>query len=326
MEVAIEIVTRGEKVLSLHKFSGQKVTIGRAYDNDLVLQEEHICPHHATLSLDENGDMQLTDISEINGIKDKHSKPLGKFVKVSSGDVFVLGKMFIRVLQPNHAVTPAKRLNIFEDISRSINHWYWALLTVVVFYCTSLLQTYLDNYHQVFWSKLTVQVLFVVLACMLLPLFIAIVARIFKKDVRFFGIVVFSFAILLSWQAITSVGNVLLFNWGGGALLAIAGSILEYGVFAALMWGSFYLASNLSLQRISLFSVGLTVLLASVMYLNDKGEDKVVLFPQFSTKILPTSLLFATPESVDVYIEDTTSLFVAAAEEAKRRNKEADEQ
>ena len=326
MELVFEIITRNGKVLSLHSVEGERISIGRAYDNHLILQEEHICPLHAELYQDENGDLILEDAASVNGIKNRFNRPLGNKVKVNSGDEFVMGKFHLRIFRPDHPVIEAKKLNIFEDIARGVNHWYWALSTLMVFFLWMLLDDYLSSYKEIVWSQLTVKTLVATLGLAIVPLVVALAARIFRKDVKFFTIVVFCFAILIAWQILASLGSFLLFNWGGSALVGLGQQIVEYGLLAVFLWGCFYLASNMSLKKITYVSSTLVLVVASLFYLYGKGDDKVVLSPVFLAKVLPTSLLVASPMTVDAYTDASQALFSRATEEAERRNKEADEQ
>ncbi|MBU2882522.1 FHA domain-containing protein [Psychrosphaera sp. B3R10] len=324
MELMIEVVTRNNKVLALHKVQGETIRIGRAYDNDLVLQEEHVCPYHAELKLSEDGSLLLVDSGSVNGIKDKHNKQLKPVEMVTSGDVFVFGKVFIRVLLPLHSVAPAKKINVIEDIARAANHWYWSLLAIAIYFLILLVDKYYETYQEVIWSKLTVTAIFSVLALFIFPLLVSIAARVFKKDVKFFTIVTFCYLLAICWLVLAAIGSVLLFNWGDNVSIYIGAELIDYALLMIFLGGSFYLASNMSLQRIAGVSTVLVLAIASLSYINDKGDDKVKLFPTMNSKVLPSKWLLASPESADSILVETQSLYEKATLEAKRRNAEAD--
>lgn len=320
----IEIVTRNNKVLSLHKVKGETIRIGRAYDNDLVLQEEHVCPYHAEFTISEDGGLLLVDNGSLNGIKDRHNKQLNTIEPVNSGDIFVLGKVFIRVLLPLHSVQPAKKINVIEDIARAANHWYWSLLVIAIYFSILMINKYYETYQEVIWSKLTVTAIFSALALFIFPLLVSIAARIFKKDVKFFTIVTFCYLLAICWLILTSIGSVLLFNWGDSVGIYIGAELIDYALLMIFLWGSFYLASNMSLQRIAGVSAVLVLAIATLSYINDKGDDKVVLFPVMNSKVLPSQWLIAAPQSADSILVETQSLYEKATLEAERRNAEAD--
>lgn len=324
MELIIEIVSRSNKVLELHHVSGDTISIGRAYDNDVVLQEEHVCPHHAKLEMVE-GKLLLTDNHSVNGIKDKLNRAKAQITEVVSGDVFILGKVFIRVLRPEHPVPATKKLNFIEDFARSCNHWYWALGTMLVYYFILLANSYHATYQEVIWSKLTVNAVYATLGMCALPLFIALMSRVFKKDVKFFTIFTFCFGLAVAWLTITDFGEILWFNWGDSIALYIGAELIDYAILLLFIAGSFYLASTMSLPRIVVVSSILVVSIASLFYINERGDDKVLLMPNLHGKVLASKWLIATPKSADQVKLDNQSLFIKAVEEAQRRNLEAEQ-
>ena len=326
MELVIEVVTRSGKVLSLHPVSGERIRIGRGYDNHLILQEEHVCPFHAELVIDDSGELVLVDHSEVNGVKDKHNQPLPERVRVNSGDVFTIGKHHVRILKPDHPVAEAKRINVFEDMARALNHWYLALALAIVFGLWNLVDTYFSAFQEVTWSQMAVKSIFITLGVAVIPIVVALLARVFRKEVKFFTIVVFCFAMFLIWQSIHMLGSFLQFNWGSSQFVGLLGQLLRYLLLGLFLWGCFYLASTMSLKKISIVTTALVLVVAGLAYIHDKGNDKVVLSPQFAAKVLPSNLLFANPVDVEQYIALSNSLFEQAAKEAERRNKEADEQ
>lgn len=326
MEVIIELISRNNKVQSLHRLSGETITIGRAYDNDLVLQEEHTSPYHAQITESESGGLLLIDQNSINGIRDRKNKKLDSQVRLNSGDVITIGKHLIRIVLPNHPVENAKRLNIFEDIARHLNQWYLALAAAFVFFLTTLVKSYFSLVTEIIWSKQFASALLVTIALILVPLLIALSARVFKKEVKFFTSVVFSFSMFVVWQCTTAIGQIMLFNWGDAALVVLGADVIEFVLMVTFFWGCFYLASNMTLKRITIVSSLVVVSIATLFHFSAQGDGKVQLYPMHYAVVLPSTMLVTTPISATQYIESTSELFDLAIEEAEKRNKDADEQ
>ena len=59
MEIIIEEISHGHKLLSRQKFAPNNITIGRGYDNDIIISDPHVCPEH--LQLHFNGEHWLVD-------------------------------------------------------------------------------------------------------------------------------------------------------------------------------------------------------------------------------------------------------------------------
>lgn len=326
MEIVIELINRNNKVQSLHKLSGESITIGRAYDNDFVLQEEHTSPYHAEIIQSECGGLLLIDHGSTNGIRDKKNKILGSKITLNSGDVVTIGKHLLRIVLPNHPVDNAKRLNIFEDITRELNQWYLAAFAALVFFVSMIIKSSFSSVNEIIWSKLSATALLVTIALMLIPMFIAISARIFKKDVKFFTAIVFSFAMFVTWQLTTGFGQILLFNWADAWLVTLGADIIEFVLMVVFFWGCFYLASNMNLKRISIVSCLLVISIAMLFNFSAQNDGKAELYPMHYAVVLPSSMLVSQPVSSSEYIEDINELFDFALKEADKRNKDANEQ
>ena len=70
--------------------------IGRALDNDLILDDPHCAPHHAKLEIDANGVARLHDLGTSNGIVTARNKR-ATVHEIKTDDPFRLGQSIIRV-------------------------------------------------------------------------------------------------------------------------------------------------------------------------------------------------------------------------------------
>jgi hypothetical protein len=64
----IELLARNGDVVTRQRFETLPVTIGRGYDNDVVLDDAHTAPRHAVLEQDADGGLVLRDAGSQNGI------------------------------------------------------------------------------------------------------------------------------------------------------------------------------------------------------------------------------------------------------------------
>jgi len=75
MDIIIELISRSRRVIERHHYAGPSVAIGRAYDNDLIISDPHLSPHHAVLNdLGEQG-WWLEDLNSKNGIHSRKYQP-----------------------------------------------------------------------------------------------------------------------------------------------------------------------------------------------------------------------------------------------------------
>lgn len=127
MSWVVEHVRRDGLVLARAVMSGPELRIGRALDNDLVLDDPHCAAHHAVLRIDAHGQAQLHDLDTLNGIR--VGAGLGKsrrhaVYSVQEDAKIQLGSSSLRVRHSGWALAPEKPLSM-----RLI--WPFALLAVL---------------------------------------------------------------------------------------------------------------------------------------------------------------------------------------------------
>lgn len=84
-------------------------TIGRALDNDIILSDLSVSPHHLKIDKTEKGDIEVTNISTENGTtlnKERMAEGQGSLIHCPS--TLWLGHSKIRLLSPDMAVEPTK--------------------------------------------------------------------------------------------------------------------------------------------------------------------------------------------------------------------------
>ena len=166
-EVILETIQRG--VHSYHKIHSFPVTMGRAFDNDIILQDITISAHH--LVIEQQGDKYLIkNLSEENGTK-LEGKALGtEAVELKIPASFQLSNLKARLL--------ATDMPVEETYVQSCNGFFcffsspiWSMLllfaTVAVFFIERYLETpvakeplyYLSNVLPSVWTLLGITVI-----------------------------------------------------------------------------------------------------------------------------------------------------------------------
>jgi hypothetical protein len=100
----VEVLARNGDVLHRHKVKDLPIRLGRAYDNDFIIDDAHSAAHHAQVSLDENGAMLLQDLGSRNGVYVRGKRHASVVIK---GDTVVrIGHTNVRVRPANFPVAP----------------------------------------------------------------------------------------------------------------------------------------------------------------------------------------------------------------------------
>jgi hypothetical protein len=107
----IEVLSRHRSVLSRHRCDGPSITIGRAYTNDVVLDDPHVAPSHVRIDRGEDGNLTGFDLDSANGMFAGLGGPRVRRLALDDDSVFRIGHSLIRVRRSDHLVAPERPLD-----------------------------------------------------------------------------------------------------------------------------------------------------------------------------------------------------------------------
>ncbi|MFC3115852.1 FHA domain-containing protein [Cellvibrio fontiphilus] len=140
--VFIELLTPDGEVLHRHKHNQLPIRIGRAYDNDIILDDPHTAAHHAQIELNQLDELIISDLDSFNGITRANSRE--RFFVVDGDAVYRLGHTRLRIRTPDYQVAAEQ-----TDFT---NHRWEGLLPATVglllLLTTGLLTTWLSDLNQ----------------------------------------------------------------------------------------------------------------------------------------------------------------------------------
>lgn len=122
-----------------HRLHGGDFTIGRGYQNDLVLDDPYVSPSHVRLARDADGQWWIEDLGSDNGTCDSTGAPVSR-AALTDHAAFTLGKTTLQVRSGAFSVAPALRLSAADGAAAPVPEPAWkgipaqaiALLAVVV--------------------------------------------------------------------------------------------------------------------------------------------------------------------------------------------------
>lgn len=138
----VEILNRSGQVLHRLSWDGAPVRVGRAHDNDLVVNDPYVCPHHLELE-SRNGQPQAHDLGSLNGIYQGYSKSRQEHVPLEDGRSVQFGHSQLRFHSAGSQV-PATlrdtaRLGLLSLLASPWALLGLALLAVLTLYASELL-------------------------------------------------------------------------------------------------------------------------------------------------------------------------------------------
>ena len=118
----VEMLARNGEVLHRHRAAALPIRIGRAYDNDVILDDDYAAAHHAVIEAGDGGKPVMRDLGSRNGVV--HARRRAQEVVLLGDTVVRLGHTSLRV-RPADFPVPA------ELRDRTMHGWEGLLPGVV---------------------------------------------------------------------------------------------------------------------------------------------------------------------------------------------------
>ena len=274
----LEIHTRG--LFQYHPLDRQVTTIGRALDNDVILSDPTVEPHHAKIELRDDERVEIENLAGMNPAK-VAGRTVDSRQSVQTPATIEIGRVQLRVLPRDHPVNATRPLAGNGLGGRLFSHAAWSVLLVFACLVLGALDFY-ENAHNAFKPSDLLKYLLqeTVLTLGIFVLSLAVLERllIHRWEVR-----QLVSAVSLTYLAYFGVGRLA----GGLDYLLSAywpGTLLFFGWYLAAIPAAiaFYLVqlSHLELRR----GILLAILIASPIAVPGLLQDPrfQVLFDDFS--------------------------------------------
>ena len=147
----MEIRNRG-----LHRYeqnNGEVTTSGRALDNDIILSDPTVAPHHLRIIRNGENSLELVNLTDVNPTRiDK--RQVDSLVTGKLPLNIEIGRVHARLLPRDHAVSATRRLAGKSRRSHLFGHAYWAVILVLICLFVGGLEFFLNSYVTFKWSEM----------------------------------------------------------------------------------------------------------------------------------------------------------------------------
>lgn len=310
----IEVRGRGGQLIERFRSDQTEISIGRAFDNDLILEDAYVCAHHLCLTRHEHG-WELHDLDSRNGLERAAE---AKEAVLRSGDEVRIGHTTLHFYEAEHPTPPALPLDRREERLVGLGQEFiWTGLiaaTVVVSMLGLLFESFDEWKPQTALSPITGGLLETTLVAAVW----ALVGRVLRHRAHFLAhLSVWLLFGLVSIVA-TLVAQSIAYNVGSASLEAILETGLGLAILASAIWASLTLATQLAIPR----RLGAALAMAFV-FVGVGVADELQFDPEFSSspdyydRLQAPALLWATPDHEDSLLSELPELFDRADAEAE---------
>lgn len=320
-EIIIEEITRNHKLIHRHRLNKSEVSIGRGYQNDIILADPHICPQHLSLKYRQDK-WQLIDNKSVNGTRLENSKSVNQGTNqqvINDGDVIVVGKSQLRVVFNSHKVAKTIAFSPFESLIDIIRHPIAVFFSIALFMLIAGNISYLNQPTEINISQLFVSALKMTLVFSIWPASVALVSHLTKNDPRILAQLGISFSFFILLWLSDLLEEIIAFNTVGNSILGSTIGLLPIGLAFSLFWLNSYIGFHVSTKRRMIVAISITTLLFGGSYLiqySKKPEFNPR--PQYNAIIMAPSFLVAPSSNVETFIDSSNALFEQANKAAQK--------
>ena len=175
---ALIIEIQGRHGSQYHKIEKATTRAGRALDNDIILSDPTVSPHHFLIRETAAGDYELHSLADENGIRRGRENIQGPLTLTGLPLEFDAGRTRIRILDSNQAVAPTRLITCRNGGTCLFGHWGWALSACAIMLVLSMADNYLSTHQVLTWDSFWKDQLAFTVSALLLSLGLLVINRI----------------------------------------------------------------------------------------------------------------------------------------------------
>ncbi len=239
------IEASGSQRVERFKLSPEKViTIGRAWNSDIVLEDQYVDPKHLAIELDDSNNLSIRDLKTINGsrlgklsIKDK--------IEYQQGTSIRLGDTRIRFYRSDTQVPKALPFDSVHQFTRSFKSTGAIIICSVLFFGAMLAAQYFDGVKESNAENVLTDLFGLGVLSLAWCLIAGFVGKLFRHETNFAQHWVFICLLGLLSIFILRFSELIEFNFSGSILSTLLSFVFTAGLIGILVFGTLSLATRL---------------------------------------------------------------------------------
>ncbi|HSS27329.1 MAG TPA: FHA domain-containing protein [Usitatibacter sp.] len=296
----IEVLAGHGDVVSRLRVDSEEARIGRAFDNDVVVDDPHVAPHHLRIFRGEDGELVAEDLGTLNGLFREHGRERTQRLPLAAEPGIRIGRTILRVHDARHAVAPERLMTPPRAHAR------WAAGLGAILLVGLLLLQWLDVTEKPTASLLLLPLLAFVTVLALWTGFWSMLSRIFFGQARFalqLRIAVTACIALVLWE---QAADSLSFSLAWRDMAEYAG-LGAWAVLAGACWAHLHAIGPRHMRAAMGLAAALIIAGAALQYLGKSESRK--LFGQRATlgDLRPPAFRLVPLASADEFFRKTAS-------------------
>lgn len=312
--VVFEIIGSEGKTPRFERLETDTVRIGRALDNDVIIDDPYIDAHHLEIRLDSDDGWVAVDQGSSNGtIKDRRTIHTAA---IRSGDELLIGKTLLRIFAVDHVVAPARSLRDFEHLLLSLDSISTVTPLLLLVAALPIVALYLGAAGaEIKPDMLATAVIGGLVVPLSVAAFWSFLARLLRGESRFRVILNITLMFALAWALVPPLVQLGYYNFPGAAGGLTLQILITIGLFSAYLYIVMLITTRLR-PRASQMVVGFVAACAIATYVVSfySNRDEFRQLPNYDGAIYSPMLLLRSGQPPAEFLADLPAVFDEADE------------
>ncbi|WP_455223119.1 FHA domain-containing protein [Kaarinaea lacus] len=308
-KIIIEEINRLGHVISRHKFDQLPISIGRSYQNDLILSDPFVSPEHVIVRETDQGWL-VEDQNSENGVKLRlHSSP-SQTDCLQSGDDIILGRTRLRLFSPAHPVVATHLLPTKASLPQIIARPIIATTTIILVFVILFLDEQLTASKQIGIDKLLANSLPTFMFALVWAGIWTFVGRVITHRASFLPHFIAALMLLMISMLTANISEYLIYNLNSD----LAATLFEFIVVGAALAGLFYInlvnSTNVSRRTVIVtsHSIAWSILLVG-LFMQYVNKPEFSASPEYPTQLKAPFAKLAAGKTPDEFLKDSEKIF-----------------
>jgi len=312
----IEILDKSGTVTARQRIQADAITLGRGYDNDLVIDDAFVAPAHLRIAFDTEGALWLEDLGTQNGTFDVIRQANVKRLLVGDEASVRIGHTGLRIRRASFEVAPALPMAEAYAPLAAIGYGNAALFMMAAFITVVTLSTWLSQTSEFkLAGYLPGGVIFPLVALGWAGIW-TLITRLVTARGQFFRHVAIAFSFLVALFVVDFVADFATYAFAWVALQRWV-PLLVWVMFGVLCFAHIRAITPKHIRLVGGI-VGTLVVVAIAVHVSLRAESDRVQPQRISAKLMPPFLLMKSPVAAETFFKDTLALKPKLDEERKK--------
>jgi len=304
----IEVLDNKGNVVERTRIDSFPIHVGRAYSNEVVIDDPYVCPVHVTIELEDHGSLVARDLNSVNGLwlGSGGKKPIPK-LELHSGSQFRIGHTLLRYRSFDHPLAPTLRDR--ENSASFFGSPYIAAFAGIMVFSLLCLEGFLGSVERVTIAGIVSEPLVTFATLLLWAGLWTLAGRVILSRFYFFEHVTIASLAIVAFFAINAVAEWLEFLFPFIPALWVAGVFGAGVILAALVFGHLRFASMMRRPSRVWAASSVSAALIGISFISDyANRSKFSNVMEFTGIVKPLDAAWVPTISVDRFIETSQRL------------------